>query len=203
MITTVATKTNIRIQPISPMVQQQEQRWAKAAQEGNQIAFKQIVEAYQRPVYNLCYRMLQSPDEAEDAAQETFLRVYTKIGSYNPNHKLSSWVLSIASHYCIDRLRKRRFQLVSWDDLPPWRWLPSSDPEPEDAALAKESKGDLHRLLQAIPPDYRVVIILRYWHEMSYDEIADVLNTTVSTVKSRLFRARKMLAKIAKENDDE
>jgi RNA polymerase sigma-70 factor (ECF subfamily) len=201
MITTVATESNIRIQSISPVVLQQEERsWAKAAQEGNQVAFKQIVEAYQKPVYNLCYRMLHSPNEAEDAAQETFLRVYTKIGSYNPNHKFSSWILSIASHYCIDLLRKRRFQLVSWDDLPPWRWLPASDPEPEQATLASESRDDLHRLLQTIPPDYRAVIVLRYWHEMSYDEIAIVLNTTVGTVKSRLFRARKLLAKTTKDS---
>jgi RNA polymerase sigma-70 factor (ECF subfamily) len=201
MITTVATESNIRIQSISPVVLQQEERsWAKAAQEGNQVAFKQIVEAYQKPVYNLCYRMLHSPNEAEDAAQETFLRVYTKIGSYNPNHKFSSWILSIASHYCIDLLRKRRFQLVSWDDLPPWRWLPASDPEPEQATLASESRDDLHRLLQTIPPDYRAVIVLRYWHEMSYYEIAIVLNTTVGTVKSRLFRARKLLAKTTKDS---
>ncbi|MDM8518566.1 sigma-70 family RNA polymerase sigma factor [Anaerolineales bacterium HSG6] len=200
MIPPVATEPKIETQPVSTEAQRQERIWAKAAQAGDQVAYMQIVNAYQRPVYNLCYRMLHDSAEAEDAAQETFIRVYTKIESYNPSRKFSSWILSIASHYCIDLLRKRRFQVVSWDDLPPWRWFPSSDPQPEEVALADESKSDLHQLVQSLPPDYRAATILRYWHEMSYDEIAETLDTTVSTIKSRLFRAKKMMAKTVKAN---
>lgn len=197
MMTTVATD-----RPVIPQAQQtQEQAWAKAAQSGNQVAYMHIVEAYQKPVYNLCYRMLQDSTEAEDAAQETFLRVYTKIGSYNPSLKFSSWILSIASHYCIDRLRKRRFQLVPWDELPPWRWFTANDPEPETAALAQEWQGDMHDLVKMLPPDYRAATILRYWYDMPYEDIAETLNTTVSTIKSRLFRARKMLAKIVEQKN--
>jgi len=198
MITTVATdKRTIDTKPVVTEEQQtQEQAWAKAAQQGDQTAFMNIVQAYQKPVYNLCYRMLQDTTAAEDAAQETFLRVYTKIGSYNPNRKFSSWILSIASHYCIDRLRKRRFQLVSWDDISPTRWFTAKEPEPEEYTLTDEWRGDIHQLVSLLPPDYRAVIVLRYWYEMSYDEIAETLNTTISTIKSRLFRARKMMAKI-------
>ncbi|RPJ54715.1 MAG: RNA polymerase sigma factor, partial [Dehalococcoidia bacterium] len=124
-----------------------------------------------------------------------FLRVYTKRNTYNRDHKFSSWLFSIASHYCIDQLRRRRYQMVSWDDLPPWRWFPATEPEPEEAVLAGETQGTLHRLLNSLPPDYRAAVILCYWQDMSYEEIAEALNTSVSAVKSRLFRARQMMIK--------
>jgi RNA polymerase sigma-70 factor (ECF subfamily) len=185
--------------PVTPERQDQERAWALAAQQGDSAAFMRLVDAFQQPVYNLCYRMLGDVVEAEDAAQETFLRAYTKIDTYNPNRKLSSWLLSIASHYCIDRLRKQRYQLISWDDLPPWRWLPATEPQPEEATLKQEARDSLHRLLNSLPADYRAATILRYWHEMSYDEIAETLETSVSAIKSRLFRARQMLAEAAEQ----
>ncbi len=175
--------------------QAQEKAWALAAQEGDQAAFMNIVDAYQRPVYNLCYRMLGDSAQAEDAAQETFLRVYTKIETYKETRKFSSWLFSIASHYCIDQLRRQRYQMVSWDDLPPWRWLPTNEPQPEEAVTTDETHHSLRELINALPPDYRAAIVLRYWHEMPYDEIAETLDTTVSAIKSRLFRAKQMMVK--------
>jgi RNA polymerase sigma-70 factor (ECF subfamily) len=198
MSSSVATGLN-RQNQITPEMQAEERSWAKAAQKGDQVAFMRLVEAYQRPVYNLCYRMLGNGLEAEDAAQETFLRVYTKLDSYNPSHKFSSWLLSIASHHCIDRLRKRRYQMISWDDMPPWRWLPDTDPQPEEVTLTHETHDTVRDLLDSLPPDYRAAIILRYWYEMSYDEIAQTMETTVSAIKSRLFRARQMMADAAEE----
>jgi len=182
---------------ISPETKAQEQNWAKAAQSGDSTAFMHLVDSYQRPVYNLCYRMLGDSTEAEDAAQETFLRAYTKLSTYKPTRKFSSWLFSIASHYCIDRLRKRRYQMVSWDDLPPWRMIPATDPEPEESTLRKEQQTDVRQLLDSLPADYRAAMILRYWHEMPYDQIAETLETTVSAIKSRLFRARQMMAEVA------
>jgi RNA polymerase sigma-70 factor (ECF subfamily) len=197
MITPAGTATVATEQPkqISPDEQAQEKAWALAAQKGDQTAFMHIVDAYQRPVYNLCYRMLGDAAQAEDAAQETFLRVYTKLKTYRKERKFSSWLLSIASHYCIDQLRKRRYQMVSWDDLPPWRWLPTNEPQPEEVTVKHEAHDSLHGLIEDLPPDYRAAVILRYWYEMSYDEIAETLNTTVSAIKSRLFRAKQMMVK--------
>jgi RNA polymerase sigma-70 factor (ECF subfamily) len=183
-------------------MQAREQAWAKAAQKGDRPAFMRLVDAYQRPVFNLCYRMLGDAAEAEDAAQETFLRAYTKLHTYQHARKFSSWLLSIASHYCIDRLRTRRYQVVSWDDLPPWRWLPTDEPEPEEAALTRESHDDLRRMLETLPSDYRAAIILRYWHDMSYEQIAETMDTTVSAIKSRLFRARQMMSQAAAESQN-
>jgi RNA polymerase sigma-70 factor (ECF subfamily) len=196
MTPSVATE---RRTEITPEVQAQEQTWAKTAQQGDSTAFMYLVNAYQRPVYNLCYRMLGDVTEAEDAAQETFLRAYTKLHTYYHDRKFSSWLLSIASHYCIDRLRRRRYQMVSWDDLPPWRWLPTTEPEPEEVTLTHEAHDDLRQLLNALPEDYRAAVVLRYWYEMPYDEIADTLETSVSAIKSRLFRARQMMAKTAEQ----
>jgi RNA polymerase sigma-70 factor (ECF subfamily) len=198
MTPSVATERNVK-KEVTPEMQAQERAWAAAAQEGDQTAFMYIVDAYQRPVYNLCYRMLGDSAEAEDAAQETFLRAYTKLETYQQSRKFSSWLLSIASHYCIDRLRRRRYQMVSWDELPPRRWLPATEPEPEEVTLAHETQDTLRLLLENLPSDYRAAIILRYWHDMSYDEIADTLDTTVSAIKSRLFRARQMMATVAEQ----
>ena len=96
-----------------------EQAWLEQASKGDKVAFGHLVEAYQTPVYNLAYRMLGNMVEAEDAAQETFIRAYTRLDTYDPTRKFSSWLLAITSHYCIDLLRKRRIQTMPLDDLPP------------------------------------------------------------------------------------
>jgi len=198
---TVAAEPSVETR-ITPEARAQEQAWALAAQQGDQAAFMQIVDSFQQPVYNLCYRMLGDGTEAEDGAQETFLRAYTRLGTFNPERRFSSWLLSIASHYCIDRLRKKRYQIVSWDELPPWRWLPDGEPQPEQVALRREADQTLRRLLDTLPAEYRAATILRYWYDMSYDEIAETTNSTVSAIKSRLFRARQMLAKAADEAEN-
>lgn len=174
-----------------------ERLWIARARCGDDSAFTGLVETYQRPVFNLCYRMLGDPAEAEDAAQETFIRAYNRIASYDPNRRFSSWLLAIASHFCIDRLRQRRFYLVSWDDLPPGYWLSDPRPGPEEAILRHEARRHAQALLDTLPLNYRAPVILRYWNEFTYEEIAETLNLTVPAVKSRLFRARQMMAQAA------
>lgn len=181
----------------------EEAQWVAKARQGDQAAFTKIVEAYQRPIFNLCYRMLGDAAEAEDAAQEAFIRAFMRIDSYDASRKFSSWLFSIASHYCIDKLRKRRIQWISWDDLPPWRWLPRDDkPQPEETMIEVEATQEVRTLLNTLPPDYRAAVVLKYWHNMPYEEIAAALDTTVSAIKSRLFRARKMMAAVAIENQE-
>ena len=168
----------------------QETTWLEQARRGDQAAFARLVGAYQGPVYNLCYRMLGNAPEAEDACQETFVRMYTKLHTYQPDRKLSSWVLSIASHYCIDRLRRRRGQWLSLDEEPVAAALPSHQRGPEEVAVREELRGEVQHLVDALAPSYRVPLILRYWYDLSYAEIADVMGLTVQAVKSRLHRAR-------------
>jgi len=163
--------------------------------EGDHEAFAALVEQYQQQVFNLTYRMLGDAGEAEDAAQEAFLRAYQHIDRYDPERPFKTWLLSIASNYCIDRLRKRRLTWLSIDEpLPPHPALTSKAPGPEDAALLFERDGAVQELLGDLAADYRAAVILRYWYDMSYVEIAEALDTTESAIKSRLFRARQMLA---------
>lgn len=168
--------------------------WVGAALKGDQDAFAELVYAYQDAVYNLCYRMLYDRVEAEDAAQEAFLRAYLHLQRYDPARSFKTWVLSIASNYCIDRIRRRRMQWLSLDDPLPNLTLREDEPEPEDIAITREQSAALQKMLSKLPPDYRAAVVLRYWYDYSYVEIADILDTTESAIKSRLFRARQMLA---------
>lgn len=172
----------------------QELIWLEQARRGDRNAFARLVEAYQGPVYNLAYRMLGNAVEAEDATQETFVRMYTKLHTYQPDRKLASWVLSIASHYCIDRLRRRRGDLLSLDDEPVANVLPGQLPDPEETAVRHEVRDRVQAAVESLAPAYRVPLILRYWHELSYDEIAQVMGLSVQAVKSRLHRARLQMA---------
>jgi RNA polymerase sigma-70 factor (ECF subfamily) len=176
----------------------EEQVWLERARRGDKAAFGKLIEAYQTPVYNLAYRMLNNVGEAEEAAQEAFIRAYTRLHTYNPEHKFSTWILSITSNYCIDLLRKRRALLLSIDEpLPPHPALMSENAKgPEAQLVIGEQQEMVQTLLQELPADYRQAVVLRYWHEMSYEEIAEMMETTVSAIKSRLFRARRQLAEV-------
>ncbi len=175
---------------------EQENAWVRESLQGNHESFSRLVEAYQRPVYNLTYRMLGNAQEAEDAAQETFLRAFSRLQQYKPEHKFSTWILSIANNHCIDRLRKRRATFVSIDDNPVLQNLEDDGPLPDRTALRREHSREIQALLDELDPDYRTPLILRHWEELSYDEIAATMGISVSAVKSRLFRARQKMADI-------
>lgn len=177
-----------------------EQDWVKRARAGDDESFTRLVETYQTAIYNLCYRMLGNADEAEESAQEAFLRAYTQLGSYDPTRSFKTWLFSIASHYCIDRLRKRRLIWLSIEDenLPPHPALQEQTPGPEETTVRREQTEAIQRVLAKLAPDDRAVIVMRYWHAMSYEEIAETTRATVSSVKSRLHRARGTLAEMMK-----
>lgn len=163
---------------------------------GDRRAFSRLVETYQTPLYNLCYRMLGNPHDAEEAAQEAFLRAFTRLGSYDPARPFKTWLFAIAHHYCIDRLRRRRLTWLSLDEEPAqdtaaWR---SPAPTPEETAMRHERDAEIQALLTPLPPKDRSAVVMRYWYDLSYEEIAAATATTVSAVKSRLHRARCALA---------
>jgi len=173
----------------------QQALWVAQALRGDQRAFAYLVDLYQAAVYNLCYRMLGNAPEAEDAAQETFVRVYRHLHKYDPQQKFSSWILAVASHYCIDRLRRRRIKWLSLDNVLALRPAATDPALPEETILQHESRAEVRDLLQSLPAEHRLVIVLRYWYDLSYVEIAQVVDSSESAIKSRLHRARKMLAK--------
>lgn len=178
--------------------------WVTLAKSGDQNAFAELVYLFQDPVYNLCYRMLGESGEAEDATQETFLRVYKNLSRYDTTRPFKTWILSIASNHSIDRLRKRRMQLVSLDDEPTAAALAlrSKDPTPEQAAVSTELSRYIQDLLLQLDEHYRLAVVYRYWYQYSYAEIAELMDTTESAIKSRLHRARKKLAEIMELADD-
>ncbi len=168
---------------------------------GEKAAFATLVESYQKPVYNLAYRMLGNAGEAEDATQEAFLRAYARLGSYNNTKPFKTWLFAIASHHCIDRLRKRRLIWLSLDaTLPPHPALSDSRPGPEESAVQSERQEMVQQMLSTLKPKDRIMVVLRYWYDHSYEEIAEVTGASVSAVKSRLHRARNALAESLTES---
>src|SRR5690349_2332366 len=166
--------------------------WVEQALGGDRAAFGQLMHRYTGAVYNLAYRMLGNAEDAEDAVQEIFLRAYTRLASFDRARRFSTWLLSIGSNYCIDRLRRRRFAWLTLDDVA--YTMPSRERGPERSALEHEQRERVPAALLRLPENYRLVLILRYWQDLSYDEIAQVTGLTESALKTRLHRARHMLA---------
>jgi RNA polymerase sigma-70 factor (ECF subfamily) len=139
--------------------------------------------------------MLGNRSEAEDAAQEAFIRAYRHLDSYDPGRPFSSWLFSITSHYCIDRLRRRR---IDWlplkEEIAEPVSLASASPNPEAVVTDQDREAWIQELMNALSPTDRAALTLHYWYDCSYKEIAEVLDLTVSAVKSRLYRARRALA---------
>ncbi len=167
---------------------------------GQQNAFEALVERYKDAVQNLAYRMLGNTTEAEDVTQEVFVRAYTQLATYKPAHKFSTWLLSIASHLAIDQLRRRRFLALPLEDVPFLEWIADLGVGPEQSALRGEQQDEIQAYLQRLPSKYRAVIVLRYWYDLSYEEISAALNLTPALVKARLHRARELLARYINDN---
>lgn len=174
-----------------------EEQWlVEHAQRGDQNAFTRLVDQYATPVYNLAYRMLGNANDAEDAAQETFLRAYTQLKKFRRDQKFATWLLSIDAHYCIDRLRRRsRLAWMSLDDEVLKETLPSEGPEPDVEILRHEDQREVERVLERLAPANRLVVVLRYWYDQSVEEIAATTGDSTGAVKVRLHRARQALAR--------
>jgi len=168
---------------------------------GDEAAFVELVELYQSPIYRLCYRMLGESIEAEDAAQETFLRAYRHLAGYQPERSFRTWLFAIATHYCIDCLRRRRPMPLPLESEPASRHpsLIEAGPGPEGTALLKEDHVEFQSLLARLSPKDRDVILMHYWGALSYDEIARTTGASTEAIKSRLHRARASLAKMLVE----
>jgi RNA polymerase sigma-70 factor, ECF subfamily len=174
-------------------VSNHEAEWVRQAFDGDVEAFSCLVETYQTPVYNLCYRMLSSVEEAEDAAQETFFRAYRNMKGFDLQRSFSTWLMSIAAHYCIDQIRRRRMTFLSFEELPYYD-PPDLEPGPEASFLRNEDQQRVQRLLSSLNLQDRAAVVMRYWYDYSYEEIGEMLSLTVSAVKSRLHRSRRQLS---------
>jgi RNA polymerase sigma-70 factor (ECF subfamily) len=167
---------------------------AKRAAQGDREAFGELVASHQAGVYNVAFRMLGERRDAEDATQETFLRAFRAIHTLDPQRPPGAWLKKIAVNVCLNRLEHRGTLTLEDDEA-----LPTNDPGPESQTIAREQNHLIRAALLSLPARYRAAIELRHYQELSYVEMAETLNRPLSDIKSDLFRARSMLAKILKK----
>jgi len=176
-----------------------ETRLALLARKGDSRAFAELVHLYGDKLYQLAYRMTGNRQDAEDIVQETFLRVFRHLNRYDEKLKFSTWIYRIASNLCIDRLRKRRV-VYSLDaaggeheDLDGYSALPSDERTPEHEVMLTETQRTVRQAIESLPVKYRAVMTLRYVQDLSLQEIAGILELPVTTVKTRVHRAREYM----------
>jgi len=159
---------------------------------GDKELFAELVRRYKNLVYSVVVRMVNDRDEADDLAQDVFLKVYRNLDKYYPDYKFSTWVIRISTNHVIDYRRKNRLDTQSLDDVE-YDTLVAAGSSPEADYLKKELKEMLDKTVAALPDMYRVPIMLYHEQGLSYQEIADIIEQPLSKVKNRIFRGRKML----------
>ncbi|MEK4145673.1 RNA polymerase sigma factor SigW [Robertmurraya sp. FSL W8-0741] len=171
----------------------------KQVLKGDQNAYAEIVEIYKDKVFQLCFRMLGNRHEAEDMAQEAFIRAYVNIASFNIDLKFSTWLYRIATNLCIDRIRKKKpdfyldAEVSGTDGLTMYSQVPSDSALPEEEVESIELHETIQREIAKLPEKYRSVIVLKYIEELSLNEISKILDMPLGTVKTRIHRGREAL----------
>ena len=168
----------------------------KLAAQGDQNAFGELVQLHQSAVFNVAYRILGNQQDAEDAAQEAFVRAYNAFKSFDTHRPIRPWLKKIVTNLCLNRIKAHRPTLSLENGLPPPK---EPKPGPEAQTAKRERDAQVRAAILSLPPRYRAAIELRHFQDLSYEEIAETLEKPLSTVKSDLFRARKMLAERLKE----
>lgn len=165
---------------------------------GERNAYAELVELYKDKIYNYLYRLTGSQEDAEDLAQETFLRAYAKLDTFDLSLRFSPWLYRIAQNAAIDMMRKRR-PMIQLDYFPseddgPGEWqIASTDPGPDEQVGFQQFKLEIEDAIMALPINYRSLLLLRYTEELSYEDLARTLELPLTTVKTRLHRAREAL----------
>jgi RNA polymerase sigma-70 factor, ECF subfamily len=168
----------------------QETAWIAASQGGDTVAFNRLVLKWEQSIYNLALRMLQQPEEAAEAAQETFISAFRSIRRFRRDSRFSTWLYRIAVNHCITRLRRRPPGVhYSLDDGRPEAWvsaLPARESH-EGELLREESRNRVRLALEYLNADQKAVVELKFFQELTFEEIAAVVQAPLSTIKSRLY----------------
>ena len=168
---------------------------------GDQMAYREILKRYRTPLYNLLFRMVRNKMETEDLVQEAFIKAFGSLATFNDEYAFSTWLYKIAINNCIDHFRKKRLKTFSLDkpidskDGEIKREFPDPTYQPDNTLLSKEKDKLIEEAIQNLPEKYRISIVLRHTEDKSYEEISQILNIPLGTVKARIFRAREMLKK--------
>ena len=161
---------------------------------GSESAFDRLYERYQGYVYNVCLGVLNDPDDARDCTQETFIRVYQKVGEFRAEAAFSTWLYRVAVNVCVGHLRKRPAAQASLEDEKV-REVADDRPEVWHGVERQADEKLVREIVAGLPPDYRLVLVLRYFQDLSYEEMVKVLGYTLGQVKVKLHRARRAFAR--------
>lgn len=181
----------------------------EAAKNGSQAAFGELMERYRESVYFTMFKMVKNTDDADDLTIEAFGKAFNRLDQYSPSFAFSTWLFKIASNNCIDFIRKKRIKVTSMDtgfirDSGEIIYFDakSSTQNPEEAIIQSQKVKMMRNLVSKLKPRYRELVELRYFEELSYEEIAETLNLPLGTVKAQLFRARDFLANMIENTKD-
>lgn len=186
-------------------MKEQETQLVKRAKENDGKAYDELTLLFKDAVYGIIYRMVRNKQEAEDLTQEAFIKAYNSINSFNEDYAFSTWLFKIATNNCIDFFRKRKLKTYSMDQTIKYKddeihqEYADEDPTAENILLADEKSKMIHQAILSLPEKYKTAIVLRHHDEKSYEEIAQILDLPLGTVKARIFRAREMLKKSLKD----
>lgn len=176
----------------------------RRAQKGDAEAFEELMVAQESRMYAIALRMMGNREDAQDCAQEAMVRIYRAMGSFKGQSSLATWIYRITMNTCLDELRRRKVRKVtSLDTLVESGWSPTDKGEtPEEYGLRSEKQTVLNDAIQSLPDDMRAAIVLRDIKGYTYDEIADILNANVGTIKSRISRGRERLREILSKHSE-
>ncbi|WHH59938.1 sigma-70 family RNA polymerase sigma factor [Petroclostridium sp. X23] len=181
----------------------QEKMMVQKCKGGDMAAFEQLIENYQKKVFNIAYRILGNPDDASDMAQEVFLKVYKSISNFKEESSLSTWIYRIATNVCLDEVRKRKKAAVvsinstiQLEDGEINVQMEDEGPGPDQLVEEKELREEVRKAIESLNDEHKVAIILRDINGFSYEEISNILQCSLGTVKSRINRARNALKNI-------
>jgi RNA polymerase sigma factor (sigma-70 family) len=184
---------------------EEDRRLIQQALRGNEKAYESLLSKYRNLVYTIMLKMVRNPQEAEDLTQEAFMKAFNSLASFNDEFAFSTWLMKIATNNCIDFLRKRKLRTFSINEPIQYKddkiefELPDFEPSPEKTLLMEERKKMLEDAINELPERYRYVIVLRHKEDKSYEEISEILNLPLGTVKAQIFRAREILNKKLKQ----
>ncbi len=173
--------------------------YIEKAKTGDQVAFTYLLDHYWNEVYGFMLKRTENETDSEDITIETFSKAFDKIATYNPEFQFNTWLIAIAKNVHIDMLRKKKstvfVEITDEEDHQAYN-IADTTPSIEDALITEQNLSRLLQFIKELKPHYQEVIQLRYFQEMSYQEIAEQLNEPLSNVKIKLLRAKKLLAEI-------
>ncbi len=180
----------------------QDYELVQKALQGDEKAFARLLSRYKDTIYFMLLKMLNNRSDAEDLTIEAFGKAFKNLHQYSPTYAFSTWLFKIASNNCIDFLRRRKGIIISIEsddehsEMSEVARIKSKDLNPEEKLIRKQKAILLQKVVRRLKPHYQELVELRYFREMSYEEIAEELNLPLGTVKAQLFRARQMLFKL-------